>query len=99
MPYTRGEEVSRPVGDILLEVEQLAEQGVREINLLGQNVNAYRGQGDDDEPVDLAELISYVAAIDGIDRIRFTTSHPVEFSDSLIQAFADTPRNWSAMST
>ncbi|WP_421861853.1 tRNA (N6-isopentenyl adenosine(37)-C2)-methylthiotransferase MiaB [Motiliproteus sp.] len=95
VPYTRGEEVSRPVGDILLEVEQLAEQGVREINLLGQNVNAYRGQGDIDgvgiENVDLAELIGYVAAIDGIDRIRFTTSHPVEFSDSLIQAFAEIP--------
>ncbi|RDE24116.1 tRNA (N6-isopentenyl adenosine(37)-C2)-methylthiotransferase MiaB [Motiliproteus coralliicola] len=91
VPYTRGEEVSRPVGDILLEVEQLAEQGVREINLLGQNVNAYRGQSGDGETVDLAELIGYVAAIDGIDRIRFTTSHPVEFSDSLIQAFAEIP--------
>lgn len=95
VPYTRGEEISRPVGDILMEVEQLAEQGVREINLLGQNVNAYQGQTDDggldSETVDLAELISYVAAIDGIDRIRFTTSHPVEFSGSLIQAFADIP--------
>lgn len=91
VPYTRGEEVSRPFGDILLEVEQLAEQGVREIHLLGQNVNAYRADADDGETVDLAELIGYVAAIDGIDRIRFTTSHPVEFSDSLIQAFADIP--------
>lgn len=91
VPYTRGEEVSRPMADILLEVEQLAEQGVREVNLLGQNVNAYRDETIDDESVDLAELIGYIAAIDGIDRIRFTTSHPVEFSDSLIQAFADIP--------
>ncbi len=91
VPYTRGEEVSRPLGDVLLEVEQLAEQGVREIHLLGQNVNAYRDETDDGDSVDLAELIGYVAAINGIDRIRFTTSHPVEFSDSLIQAFIDIP--------
>ncbi|MEH6822682.1 MAG: tRNA (N6-isopentenyl adenosine(37)-C2)-methylthiotransferase MiaB [Motiliproteus sp.] len=93
VPYTRGEEVSRPLQDILLEVQQLAEQGVREIHLLGQNVNAYRGgnTADDEDSTDLAELIGYIAAIDGVDRIRFTTSHPVEFSDSLIQAFADIP--------
>jgi tRNA-2-methylthio-N6-dimethylallyladenosine synthase len=91
VPYTRGEEVSRPVGGILREIRALAAQGVREINLLGQNVNAYQGEIEDDEYADLAELIHYVAAIDGIDRIRFTTSHPVEFSESLIQAYADVP--------
>ena len=91
VPYTRGEEVSRPFDDVLAEVAQLAEQGVREVNLLGQNVNAYRGLMDDGELADLALLIHYVAAIDGIDRIRYTTSHPVEFSDSLIQAYAEVP--------
>ena len=91
VPYTRGEEVSRPVDKILIEIRGLAAQGVREVNLLGQNVNAYRGQLDDDETADLALLIHYVAAIDGIDRIRFTTSHPVEFSDSLIDAYAEVP--------
>lgn len=91
VPYTRGEEVSRPAADVLNEVAHLAEQGVREINLLGQNVNAYRGEGQDGQIVDLAELITYVAAIDGIDRIRFTTSHPVEFSDSLVKVYADVP--------
>ncbi len=91
VPYTRGEEVSRPVDDILAEVNQLAEQGVREVNLLGQNVNAYRGATEEGDTADLAELISYVAAVEGIDRIRFTTSHPMEFSDSLVQAFADVP--------
>ncbi len=91
VPYTRGEEVSRPFDDIIAEVATLASQGVREVNLLGQNVNAYRGRMHDGEIADLALLIHYVAAIDGIDRIRFTTSHPVEFSDSLIQAFADVP--------
>jgi len=91
VPYTRGEEISRPFDDILAEVSHLATQGVREINLLGQNVNAYRGKMHDDETADLALLIYYVAAIEGIDRIRFTTSHPVEFSDSLIQAFAEVP--------
>jgi tRNA-2-methylthio-N6-dimethylallyladenosine synthase len=90
VPYTRGEEVSRPVADVMREVVSLARQGVREINLLGQNVNAYRGAIDGDV-ADLAELIHYVAEVDGIDRIRFTTSHPVEFTDSLIQAFADVP--------
>ncbi|GAA5316281.1 MAG: tRNA (N6-isopentenyl adenosine(37)-C2)-methylthiotransferase MiaB [Candidatus Pelagadaptatus aseana] len=91
VPYTRGEEVSRPATDVLKEVAHLAQQGVREINLLGQNVNAYRGDGPDGQIVDLAELITYVAAIDGIDRIRFTTSHPVEFSESLINVYAEVP--------
>ena len=91
VPYTRGEEISRPFDDVLAEVAQLAAQGVREVNLLGQNVNAYRGLTHDGEVADLGLLISYVAAIDGIDRIRFTTSHPVEMSDSIIQAFAEVP--------
>ncbi|OUR65854.1 tRNA (N6-isopentenyl adenosine(37)-C2)-methylthiotransferase MiaB [Methylophaga sp. 42_25_T18] len=91
VPYTRGEEVSRPVDKVLTEIRGLAAQGVREVNLLGQNVNAYRGELDDDETADLALLIHYVAAIDGIDRIRFTTSHPVEFSDSLVEAYAEVP--------
>lgn len=91
VPYTRGEEVSRPVVDVLQEVAHLATQGVREVNLLGQNVNAYRAEGPDGALVDLADLIAYVAAIEGIDRIRFTTSHPVEFTDSLIDAFAEVP--------
>jgi tRNA-2-methylthio-N6-dimethylallyladenosine synthase len=91
VPYTRGEEISRPFDDILAEVAALAGQGVREVNLLGQNVNAYRGVLDDDETADLALLIHYVAAIDGIDRIRYTTSHPVEMNDSLIQAYAEVP--------
>ncbi|MCG5511523.1 tRNA (N6-isopentenyl adenosine(37)-C2)-methylthiotransferase MiaB [Ectothiorhodospira shaposhnikovii] len=92
VPYTRGEEISRPFDDVLAEVAQLAAQGVREVNLLGQNVNAYRGRMHDGEIADLALLIHYVAAVDGIDRIRFTTSHPVEFSDSLIRAFAEVPQ-------
>jgi len=91
VPYTRGEEVSRPVDDIIAEVAELSLQGVREVNLLGQNVNAYRGEAHDGHIMDLAELITLVATIDGIDRIRFTTSHPVEFSDSLIDVFADVP--------
>ncbi len=91
VPYTRGEEVSRPVEDILDEVRHLAVQGVREINLLGQNVNAYRGETWDGDTADLAELITYVAEIDGIDRIRFTTSHPVEFTDSLIEVYTRVP--------
>lgn len=91
VPYTRGTEISRPFDDVIAEVVQLAEQGVREINLLGQNVNAYRGNMHDGNIADLALLISYVAAIDGIERVRYTTSHPVEFSDSLIQAYADVP--------
>ena len=91
VPYTRGEEVSRPLDDILLEIVQLADQGVREINLLGQNVNAFNGLTADGEQIDLAELITYVAAIEGIDRIRFTTSHPVEFSDALIEVYGEVP--------
>jgi len=91
VPYTRGEEISRPFDDVLHEIVQLAEQGVREVNLLGQNVNAYRGVMHDGEIADLALLIRYVAAIDGIERIRYTTSHPVEFSDSLIDVYADVP--------
>lgn len=98
VPYTRGEEVSRPFEDVLVEVVQLAAQGVREVNLLGQNVNAYRGpiapaEGTGDgEVADLALLIRAIAQIDGIDRIRFTTSHPLEFSDSLIEAYRDVPQ-------
>ncbi|PLX56549.1 MAG: tRNA (N6-isopentenyl adenosine(37)-C2)-methylthiotransferase MiaB [Chromatiales bacterium] len=91
VPYTRGEEVSRPFDDVIAEVVQLAEQGVREINLLGQNVNAYRGPMHDSTHADLATLIHYVAAVDGIARVRFTTSHPVEFTDSLIDAYRDVP--------
>jgi tRNA-2-methylthio-N6-dimethylallyladenosine synthase len=91
VPYTRGEEVSRPFDDIVAEAVSLAEQGVREINLLGQNVNAYRGRMDDGSTADLALLITYIAAIDGIDRIRYTTSHPLEMSDSLIQVYAEVP--------
>ena len=91
VPYTRGEEVSRPFNDVINEVKILADQGVREVNLLGQNVNAYQGKMDDGEIADLALLINIVAQIDGIDRIRYTTSHPVEFSDSLIQAYAEVP--------
>jgi tRNA-2-methylthio-N6-dimethylallyladenosine synthase len=91
VPFTRGEEISRPFDDVIAEVAQLAAQGVREVNLLGQNVNAYRGTMHDGSIADLALLIQYVAAIDGIDRIRYTTSHPNEFSDSLIQAYADVP--------
>ncbi len=91
VPYTRGEEVSRPMDDVLAECLGLAEKGVREINLLGQNVNAYRGEKHDGSLCDLAELITIVAAIDGIDRIRFTTSHPMEFSESLINVYADVP--------
>ncbi|WP_438766784.1 tRNA (N6-isopentenyl adenosine(37)-C2)-methylthiotransferase MiaB [Kushneria sp. TE3] len=91
VPYTRGEEISRPFEDVLDEVVHLAEQGVREINLLGQNVNAYRGMDEAGEEIDLAEMIAAVAAIDGIDRIRFTTSHPVEFTDSLVEAFGEIP--------
>jgi len=92
VPYTRGEEISRPFDDVIAEVVRLAEQGVREINLLGQNVNAYRGPMHDGQIADLATLIYYVAAVDGIERIRFTTSHPLEFTDSLIQAYAEVPK-------
>ena len=92
VPYTRGEEISRPLDDVIAEVVQLAVQGVREVNLLGQNVNAYRGPMHDGAIADLATLIYYVAAIDGIDRIRFTTSHPLEFTDSLVQAYVEVPK-------
>ncbi|WP_303760915.1 tRNA (N6-isopentenyl adenosine(37)-C2)-methylthiotransferase MiaB [Alcanivorax jadensis] len=91
VPYTRGEEVSRPVQPVLKEIEHLAEMGVREVNLLGQNVNAYRGVGADGDTLDLADLIRLIRDIDGIDRIRYTTSHPVEFSDALIQVYEDVP--------
>ena len=90
VPYTRGEEVSRPVADVMREVTTLARQGAREINFLGQNVNAYRGSIDGDQ-ADLAELIAYAADVPGIDRIRFTTSHPVEFTDTLVEAYRDIP--------
>ena len=91
VPYTRGEEISRPFDQVIAEVIKLARQGVREVNFLGQNVNAYRGPMHDGGIADLATLIYYAAAIDGVDRIRFTTSHPVEFTDSLIQAYAEVP--------
>ncbi|TKB49477.1 tRNA (N6-isopentenyl adenosine(37)-C2)-methylthiotransferase MiaB [Ferrimonas sediminicola] len=91
VPYTRGEEVSRPLDDVLYEIAQLADQGVREINLLGQNVNAYRGATHDGEICSFADLLRYVAAIDGIDRLRYTTSHPVEFTQEIIDAYADVP--------
>ena len=91
VPYTRGEEISRPFNDVIHEVEVLAEQGVKEINLLGQNVNAYRGLMDDGEIADLALLIAIVAQVTGVERIRYTTSHPVEFSDRLIQTYAEVP--------
>ena len=91
VPYTRGEEVSRPLDDVLLEVAQLAEQGVREVNLLGQNVNAYRGETHDGDICYFSDLLRLVATIDGIDRIRYTTSHPVEFTPDIIDAYADVP--------
>ncbi|MBR1374508.1 MAG: tRNA (N6-isopentenyl adenosine(37)-C2)-methylthiotransferase MiaB [Cardiobacteriaceae bacterium] len=92
VPYTRGAEVSRPLDDVIAECAALAAQGVREINLLGQNVNAYRGEKYTGGEADLAELIQTVATIKGIDRIRFTTSHPLEFSDSLIEAYLTVPK-------
>ena len=91
VPYTRGEEVSRPMDDVLYEIAQLADQGVREVNLLGQNVNAYRGATFDGDICTFAELLRLVASIDGIDRIRFTTSHPLEFTDDIIAVYEDTP--------
>lgn len=96
VPYTRGEEVSRPFDDVLAEVAGLARQGVREVNLLGQNVNAYRGEMEDGASgdkieADLALLINYIAAIDGIDRLRFTTSHPMEFNDDLVRVYGEVP--------
>ena len=91
VPYTRGEEISRPLDDVIAEAYRLAELGVREINLLGQNVNAYNGPVHGGGTADLATLIHYVAAIDGVERVRFTTSHPKEFSDGLIDAYATVP--------
>ncbi|HXD84370.1 MAG TPA: tRNA (N6-isopentenyl adenosine(37)-C2)-methylthiotransferase MiaB [Rudaea sp.] len=92
VPYTRGEEISRPFDDVIAEVAALADQGVREVNLLGQNVNAYRGPMHDGSVADLSVLIHAIAQIDSIGRIRFTTSHPLEFSDSLIEAYANVPK-------
>jgi len=92
VPYTRGSEISRPFDDVLTEVAALARQGVREVNLLGQNVNAYRGAMSDGDLADLALLIEHVATIDGIERIRYTTSHPVEFSERLIDVYAHVPQ-------
>ena len=91
VPFTRGEEISRDFDDILTEASHLADQGVREINLLGQNVNAYRGLTPDSKNADLSILISHVANIEGIDRIRFTTSHPIEFNDNLINIYEEVP--------
>ena len=91
VPYTRGEEVSRPFDDVIAEIAELAGQGVKEVTLLGQNVNGYRGRMHDGAAADLALLIEYVAAVDGIERIRFTTSHPLEFSERLIRAYAEIP--------
>ncbi|MCG8325670.1 MAG: tRNA (N6-isopentenyl adenosine(37)-C2)-methylthiotransferase MiaB [Thiotrichales bacterium] len=92
VPYTRGEEVSRPLDDVITEIVQLAEQGVREVNLLGQNVNAYRGAMHNGKICDFARLIEYIAVIDGIDRIRYTTSHPMEFTDALINVYVRVPQ-------
>jgi len=92
VPYTRGEEISRPLDDVLAEITSLAKQGVREVNLLGQNVNAYRGVMSDGDIANFSLLLHYVAAVDGIDRIRFTTSHPIEFTDDVIEAFAEIPQ-------
>ncbi len=92
VPYTRGEEISRPLDDVVGEVVRLALQGVKEINLLGQNVNAYRGPTHDGKQADLTTLINYVALVEQIERIRFTTSHPIEFGDRLVQAYADVPK-------
>jgi tRNA-2-methylthio-N6-dimethylallyladenosine synthase len=92
VPYTRGEEISRPFEQVLDEVRTLALQGVREVTLLGQNVNAYAGPMDDGTLADLATLIHFVAAVDGVERIRFTTSHPLDFNDSLIEAYANVPK-------
>lgn len=91
VPYTRGEEVSRPVDDVIAEIAGLAEKGVKEVNLLGQNVNAYRGNNHLDEITDFADLLHLVNLVPGIERIRYTTSHPVEFSDALIQCYAEIP--------
>lgn len=92
VPYTRGEEISRPLDDVVAEIVRLGEQGVREVNLLGQNVNAYRGRMHDGQIADLATLLHYVALVESIERIRFTTSHPIEFGDRLVRAYAAIPK-------
>jgi tRNA-2-methylthio-N6-dimethylallyladenosine synthase len=92
VPYTRGEEMSRPFPQVIAEVESLVGQGVHEITLLGQNVNAYRGPAADETPVDLATLIRHIARLDGLERIRFTTSHPLEFTNALVDAYAEVPK-------
>ena len=97
VPYTRGSEVSRPFDDVIAEAVQLAEQGVKEITLLGQNVNAYRGETHDGGTADLADLLHYLAEVPGIERLRFTTSHPVEFSQRLIDAYAEIPKLTSGL--
>jgi len=91
VPYTRGEEVSRPVDDVIAEIATLASKGVKEVNLLGQNVNAYRGENHLGEIVDFADLLHLVNLVPGIERIRYTTSHPVEFSDAIIDCYAEIP--------
>lgn len=92
VPYTRGEEFSRPFDDVLTEIVELAEQGVREVTLLGQNVNGYRGRMHDGDEADLALLIRYIAEIEGIHRIRFTTSHPLDFNEHLVTVYGDVPK-------
>ena len=92
MPYTRGEEINRPLDDVVAEIVRLADQGVKEVNLLGQNVNSYRGATHDGNVADLATLIRYVALIEKIERIRFTTSHPIDFGERLVQTYADVPK-------
>ena len=92
VPYTRGEEISRPLVDVLVEVAQLADQGVKEVTLLGQNVNAYRGVTPEGDAADFAMLLEYVSEIDGIERIRYTTSHPREFTQRLIDAYTKLPK-------
>ena len=92
VPYTRGEEISRPLDDVVAEILQLADQGVKEVTLLGQNVNGYRGRMHDGQTADLATLIHYVNAIEEIERIRFTTSHPLEFNDRLVQTYDQVPK-------
>jgi tRNA-2-methylthio-N6-dimethylallyladenosine synthase len=92
VPYTRGEEISRPLDDVIAEIADLGGQGVKEINLLGQNVNAYRGSTHDGGTTDLATLIHYIAQIDAIERIRFTTSHPLQFDERLVRAYAEVPK-------
>jgi tRNA-2-methylthio-N6-dimethylallyladenosine synthase len=91
VPYTRGEEVSRPVDDVIAEIAGLADRGVKEVNLLGQNVNAFRGRNHLNEIVDFSELLHLVNLVPGIERIRYTTSHPVEFTDAIVACYAEIP--------